>query len=109
MKVYLYKHSFGPFLKLLNDNHIQYQMRETRSMEPMASGGFIELLTSKELWGSLSAIIIAFLKYRNSRKVIITTKDQQIIQASGLSSKDLEKVLENSVKIDVIDTSPKDQ
>jgi hypothetical protein len=49
-------------------------------------------------------VIREYLKYRHSRKVTITTKDNTIIHAEGLTAKDLEKILQHSKSLTVIET-----
>lgn len=102
--VHVFKHSFGPMLALLNDNEIKYQMREVRSGTIMASSGVIEVIVNASMWVSLASIIIAFIKAKNSREVIITTKDDTVIHAKGLDSKQLQSVLQHAKDVTAIDT-----
>ena len=69
----------------------------------MASSGVIEVLQSAAIWGALATIVVAFIKNRNGRKVIITTKDNTVIHAEGLSKKELEEILKNSISLSAID------
>jgi hypothetical protein len=39
----------------------------------------------------------------NGRRVIITTKDNTVIHAEGLSKKELEEILKNSISLSAID------
>jgi hypothetical protein len=71
----------------------------------MASSAVIEILLSPYMWGALPTVIVAFLKYRNSRKVIITTRDGQIIQAEGLNSEELKHLLKQAESVAVIETT----
>jgi hypothetical protein len=104
LPVHLFKDSFGPFLALLNEHDLKYTVRQQRSAVPMAASGIIEILFSPYMWGALSTIIVAFLKYRNSRKVIITTKDGHIIQAEGLNQEELEEILKRAKSLSLIET-----
>lgn len=70
----------------------------------MASSGVVEILLSPYTWGALSTVIVAFLKYRNSRKVIIQTKDGQIIHAEGLNHEELKSILERAGRLTLIET-----
>lgn len=106
LPVHVFKHSFGPFINLLNEHDVKYIMREQRSAGPMAGPGVIEVLLSPYMWGALSTIIVAFLKYRNSRKVVIKMKDGESISAEGLTQEDLENILERATSITAIETKP---
>jgi hypothetical protein len=104
LQVHLFKDSFGPFLTLLNENEVPYKMHSQRSLEPMACAEILEILKSDGLWGGLAAVIVAFLKYRTSRKIIITTNDNQIIHAENISKNELEKILKTAKSITAIET-----
>jgi hypothetical protein len=104
LPVHLFKDSFGPFLSLLNENKVPYRMREQRDGAVMASSGVIEVLLSPAVWGGLALVIVTFLKVSHGRKVIITTKDNKVIHAEGLTRKELEQVLEDAKKLAAIET-----
>jgi hypothetical protein len=104
LPIQVFKHSFGPMLTLLNDNDVNYQMREIRSGTVMASSEVIEVIVNASLWVSLASVIIAFIKAKNSREVMITTKDNKIIYAKGLDSKQLQAVLQHAKDVKAIDT-----
>ena len=104
LQIHVFKHSFGPMITLLTDNDIKYQMRETRSGTVMASSGVIEVIVNASIWVSLASVIIAFIKAKNSREVMITTKDNKIIHAKGLDSKQLQSVLQQAKDVKAIDT-----
>ncbi len=62
----------------------------------MASSSFIEIAQAAgdaTMWGGLAAVIVAFINSRRGRKVIVTTRDNTIVQAEGLSIQELERVL----------------
>lgn len=104
LPVHLFKDSFGPFLALLNENQVPYKLREQRAGVPMASSGVIEVLQSAAMWGGLASVIVAFLKVSHGRKVIITTKDNKVIHAEGLTRKELERVLKDAKSLTAIET-----
>ena len=106
LPVHLFKDSFGPFLALLNEHQVKYQMSESRYGVPMASSGVIEIVHAvggAAMWGALAAVLVAFINSRRGRKVIITTKDNTVVHAEGLSPKELEKVLEQAKNLTAID------
>ena len=106
LPVHLFKDSFGPFLALLNEHGIKYQMREVRMGVPMASGGTLEIVQAVgnvAFWASLATVLVAFINSRRGRKVIITTKEGTVVHAEGLSLKELETVLERAQNLTAID------
>ncbi len=107
IQIHLFKDSFSPFLTLLNEKEVQYKMRAVRSAEPMACAEIIEILKTDGFWQGLAAVIVAFIKYRNSRKVIITTNDNKIIHAENLSKEELEKILKESKSVTAIESKKK--
>ena len=102
--LHLFKDSFGPFVELLNEHRIRYQMRQVRADIPMASSSAIELIQGAALAPSLAAVICAFLKSRRSRKVIITTNGNLVIHAEGLSIAEIENLLRQAKSLTAIES-----
>jgi hypothetical protein len=110
MEVHVFRDSFGPFVALLNEHHVKYTMRESRSGIPMASAsGVIEILQSPAMWAALATVICSFLKNRRSRKVIITLNDNTLVHAEGLSPKEVAKLLAQARSLSAIETKKKDE
>jgi len=105
LPVNVYKDSLNPILDLLNETNIEYQMRDECSGIVMASSGVIDVLVNASIWVSLASVVISYIKAKNGREVIITTKDRQIIHAKGLDSKQLENLLQHAKNIVAIDTN----
>lgn len=103
LNIRVFKDSFGPITELLQKNDISWSMREQRSGVVMASSGVIQVLTTPELWGALAAVLIAFIKYKNGRSVKITTKDNAVIEAKGLTAAELERILPEAKDVAAID------
>lgn len=104
--MHVFKESFGPFVQLLNDHRVAYRMREVRTGVPMASSGVVEIVQAvgnAAMWGALAAVVVAFINSRRGRKVIITTKDNTVVHAEGLSPKELEQVLAQAKALSAID------
>ncbi len=55
-------------------------------------------------WGLIATVLVAWLKYRPSRKVIITQDDNKVFHAEGLSVEEIERLLPQSKNIMVIET-----
>jgi hypothetical protein len=63
-----------------------------------AAGDIIQIIkgiSDSIPWASLAAVLVAWLKYRPSRKLIIRLKDDKIIHAEGLSVDELLRLLPN--------------
>ncbi|MDH4610470.1 hypothetical protein [Pseudomonas sp. BN102] len=103
----LFKSSYTPFIEMLKENEIKYGEVKTFSTAPMASGMVLALygfLQTAAPWAALAAVLVAWIKSKSSRKVIITTKDNQVIHLEGLSPKETERLLEVAINLAVIDT-----
>lgn len=105
LELHLFSDSFGPFVTLLNERSINYQMRQVRSELPMASSEIVELLRAASLLPSLAVVICAFLKNKRSRKVIITTEDNTIVHIEGLNEAEVLKILKQAKSITAIETN----
>lgn len=108
LPVHLFKESFKPFLALLNENGIKYQLREVRAGVPLATGGTLELVQAvgnAAFWASLATVVVAYINSRRGRKVIITTKDGTVVHAEGLSPPELEQILQRAQNLTAIDPS----
>lgn len=103
LKIHLFKDSFDPMLELLNEHDIKYQMQGQRAGVISNSSMVVEIIQSPAAWGALATVLVAFLKYRSGRKVMITTKDNKIIHVEGLTAKELEKYLEEAKWLTAID------
>jgi hypothetical protein len=104
LPIHVFRDSFGPIIKLLNENDFRYSMQQTRSGVPMNSSGVIELLQSAAMWSALAAVVVAFIKGRSSRKIIITTKENTVVHAEGLSLDELKEVLKQAKSLTAIET-----
>ena len=96
------------FLALLDENQIPCDKRD--KFPPgtvMAAGGAVEIITAiggASLIPSLAAVVIQWLKNKASRKVMLLTEDNQVVHLEGYSLKDVEKALNLSKKITIIQT-----
>jgi hypothetical protein len=111
LSIHLFRSSFGPFLELLNEHGLKYQMREVRAGIPIASGGTLEVIKAigdATFWPAIAAVVVAFINRRSGRKVIITTKDKEVVHVEGLSMAELERVLQLAENVTAIDPNPID-
>lgn len=109
LDVILFKNSYVEFIEKLEENGIKFSRVFKLSESPMAAGETIKIITdiAKEApWASFAAIVVAWLKAKRSRKVIITDKENGVFHAEGYSVKEVEALLEKSKSIAIIDTNP---
>ena len=104
MRVVLFKNSEVSFLQLLNDTDVSYEKLYPASGSIMASGTMIVLGQTAAIAGSMATIIVAWLKARSSRKVIIALKDKQVVHLEGYSAGEVKELLPRAEQIAVIDT-----
>jgi len=106
--IHVFKDSFRPIKDLLQKHDISYKERQMPKGVVYASGSTLEIVLSATIWASLAAVLIAFIKARHSRKIIITTKDNRIVHGEGLTAKDMEIILRNAKDIMAAETEPED-
>ena len=107
LRAYVFKDSQEPFTQLLGENNIEYYYVAFNSFGPVNAGealAIIKTIGDAAFWPSLATVIIAFIRARKSRKVIIQTKDNQIFHAEGFNVQEISKLLEEAKNITVIDT-----
>lgn len=108
LRVNVFRDSHEPFTNLLKENKIEYYGIALNSFGPVNAGEILEIIKTvgnTALWPSLATVVVAFIRARKSRKIIIQTKDNQILHAEGFSVEEISKLLENARDITVIDTS----
>lgn len=103
MRVALFKNSEVSFLQLLNDADVSYEKLYPAFGSVMAPGTMIVLGQTAAIGGSMATIIVAWLKARSSREVIITLKDKQVVHLEGYSAGEVKELLQLAEQIAVID------
>lgn len=111
IQVDLFKDSRNDFLTELEKSNISYGNIEKFSTGAVLASSttvLISLIAASAPWAAFAAILVAWIKSKSSRKIIITTKDNATINLEGLSSKEVEKILDKFYRIAVIDTQKDD-
>jgi hypothetical protein len=105
IKITLFKDSYEPFVALLQESGIEFSERPPQVGVAMNSGLEIGCVAT----AGLVKVILAYLKTRQSRKLIITTKDNAVVhfQAEGLSPSELERLIPQARSMAVIETKRK--
>lgn len=91
-------------LSVLDENSIKYNRIFKLSAEPMAAGITIEIIINGG-WGVLAVAFLAWAHVRKSRRINITTKNNESIRLEGYSVKDAETILESAKNVALIDTN----
>ena len=105
--VSLSKDSREPFLELLRENRVAHEELMLKANEEL--GFIVDIMQSSAPWaGVLATVVCAFLKNRRSRKVIITTKDNQVIHCEGLGTAEIERILKQAKNLTAIETKSTD-
>tara|TARA_R110002073_G_scaffold278790_1_gene442550 strand:+ start:2230 stop:2586 length:357 start_codon:yes stop_codon:yes gene_type:complete len=105
IRIITFKRGGKELFSLLAKEQIPMQMQRMEPGTVVASGEWIDIVTAvggASLIPSIAAIIVQWLKNRGSRKIIIQTKDDQVVHAEGLSIEELEKTLEVAKSISAI-------
>lgn len=106
---HVFKDSSASFTEALAQNSIEYSRRIQLAEGPMAAGWIVDVFSALKdptPWAALAAVLVTWLKVKANRKVIVTTKDNQIIHTEGLSVADTIKVLERAKSVAVIEVPP---
>lgn len=109
LNVHLFKHSFKPFISLLNEHKLKYQMvgmlRAGVVMNSSETLEILKVISSATFWPSLATVIVAFINRSKNRKVIVTTNDETVIHLEGMSSSEIETILQQAKSITAIATT----
>jgi hypothetical protein len=108
LRVDLFSNTQESFEGLLRQHDVEYKRRLPTGI--MAAGVPIEILGALQdaaPWGALAWVVVEWLKNKRSRKFIITTKDNRVIHAEGMSVAEIERALEQSKGAAAIDPDKK--
>ena len=105
LRAITFKHSNRSFLAALDEHGIQYNTKAGPVGQIMASGIIIEIII-KGGWGAIAVACIAWAHVRKSRRINITTKDNQSVWLEGYSAREAARILHSAKQIAVIDTKP---
>jgi hypothetical protein len=84
---------------------IQYERRFPKPGEIMNAGRWIEIASAVSSLG-ISAVIVQWLKGKESREVTITDQNNKIFHCKGFAVDDVKKLLEASKAVMAYDTKP---
>ena len=111
LPLHLFKDSAASFTEALSANGVEFSRRIQLSEGPMAAGWAIEVFSvvkDATPWGALAVVIVAWLKAKSSRKVIVTMNNNTVAHMEGLSVKEVAEVLAAAKSAAIIEVPPKD-
>jgi hypothetical protein len=112
IQVQLFKGSYQPFSELLRRSGISFSERRPDPGKIVASSYWIVIdgLGVGAVLTPLAGVLIAWIRSKASRKVIITTrKDTVINDIQGMSVEEVERILKSAKGLTVIDPAAKDK
>ena len=109
MRVALFKDSQASFLKDLDDAGVTYEELGVSPGQVMASGTMIVIAQTAAIAGAMATVLVAWLKARASRKVVLTLHDKTIFHLEGYSVEQVRELLPLVDHGAVIDTKPAEQ
>ena len=111
LRFVLFKDSEKSFLSALDAEGIGHERVHQFTTQPQASGIVEAISTLSEAmpWNSIAKVMVAWIEARKSRKIIITTDNNQIIHMEGYSIEDVKKILPKTINITIIDTKPENE
>jgi hypothetical protein len=111
VRLTLFKHSAGSFLAALDEAKISHGPIRMFSTNPQGSGlvEAISALSDAMPWNAIAKVVVAWIEARKSREIIIHTESGDSINAKGYSASEVQKLLQKSTNVIVIDTKPIDE
>ena len=109
IKIITFRNSKESFISLLEQNGIAFTELLPPNGTIVAAGEIIEILKAvgaASIFPSLATVAVQWLKARSSRKLMLQTKDKQVIHLEGYSAKEVAGLLEQANSLTVIDTKP---
>jgi predicted ATP-grasp superfamily ATP-dependent carboligase len=110
VRLTLFKHSAKSFLAALDEAGIPHGPVRMFSSAPQNSG-LVEAITALSdamPWNAIAKVVVAWIEARKSREVIICTEAGESFHAKGYSASEVQKLLQISTNVTVIDTKPVD-
>lgn len=111
VRLTLFKHSAESFLAALDEAQVPHGPIHMFSNKPQASG-MVEAITALSdamPWNAIAKVIVAWIEARKSREIIIQTETGETIHTKGYSASEVQKFLQKSTNIIIIDTKPSEE
>jgi hypothetical protein len=103
IRVYVFKYSKTNFLELLRKNEIEHsEIQLFPAGTIVNSADAIEIIKAvggASVIPALATVLVQWLKNKSSRKIIVQTKEKDVIHLEGYSIKEIESFLEKAENI----------
>ena len=106
MRIALFKNSRETFVQALEDASIVYEELKAPPGQIMASSIIINVAQTAAVAGPIAAVLVAWLKARASRKIILTLQDNKIVHLECYSIEQVKELLPLINHGTAIDTQP---
>lgn len=101
----LFRDSEASFLQALDEAGVEYRKHVPVPGVAMASGTAIEIVQTLATSGAIAAVLVAWLKARASRKIVLNTSTNEVVHLEGYSVKEVEALLPLVKSATAIDTA----
>jgi hypothetical protein len=109
MRVALFKDSEASFLQALEDADISYEKLSPPRDTVMAAGTMVVIAQTAAIAGSVATVLVAWVKARASRKVILTIQGNKVVHLEGYTVEQVKELLPLVAHMAAIDTQPAEQ
>ena len=109
MRVALFKDSQALFLQALDEADISYEELRPMPGQVMASGSMVLIAQTAAIAGSIATVLVAWIKARASRKIILTLQGNKVIHLEGYTAEQVRELLPLVEHMTAIDTQPAKQ
>lgn len=106
MRIALFKDSRASFLQDLSKAGVDFEESRPIPGRLMASATYVAIAQIAAVSGAVATVLVAWIKARASRKVILTLNDKNIVHLEGYSTTEVEALLKITESVTVIDKQP---
>ena len=106
---------FGPgsdsFPAALDEAGIEYEKRTPRfppGVIVAATGDVLQLVEHAVPWASVATVLVAWIRAKSARKIMVTMPDKRVIHAEGFSREEFEQILQKATEVAVFDLNKPD-
>jgi hypothetical protein len=103
IKIYVFKESIQTVTELLSKEGLAWSSRHQPNGVIMNSAEILNVVVNATAWVSIATVLVTFIKAKHGRKVIITTKDNKVIHAEGMTHNEFEIILKQAASLTVFD------
>ena len=104
MRIALYKDSQASFLRALDAAAISYEEIRPMPGQVVASGTVVVVAQTAAIAGSIATVLVAWIKARASRKIILTLQGNRVVQLEGYTVEQVQELLSSVEHMTAIDT-----